>query len=128
MELLQAQHLGLLKCLSISADFQLVLDLQELIGLHFREHKDTEFYCERVGVPSWVLNPLCKHYYNKTVYALIVERMLKEAKLLLCYSRLSVRLIAFELGFADPGNFSRFFFREAGERPSTYRQKSRTQV
>lgn len=124
MELLQAQHLRLLKRFIIPADFQLMLNLQELIELHFKEYKNPDFYAAELDTSLTLLNNLCKVYYRKTLYGLIICRLIREAKSLLRCSRLSARQIAFELGFADPANFSRFFLRETGERPRCYRKRS----
>ena len=44
-----------------------------------------------------------------------------EARRALLYSNLSVAEIGYALGFADPGHFSRFFTRHAGQSPRAFR-------
>ena len=46
-----------------------------------------------------------------------------EAKRLLHFSTLSVKEIAFQLGFADFGYFGRLFKRHTGITPTEYRQR-----
>jgi len=48
---------------------------------------------------------------------------MQEAQRLLLFSGSSVNEICYQLGFKDPGYFSRFFARNAGMAPGTYRQR-----
>lgn len=105
----------------IPADLQLMLDLEELIELHYKKYRDQEFYAERLSTTIWVLNSLCKIYYNKTVYGLIMDRLLREAMFLLRDTSMSVRHIAFELDFSEGPCFCRFFKRMTGLTPLQYR-------
>lgn len=106
----------------IPPDMKLVVDLKELIEQCYKEYRDPQYYVDCLSVTLAVMNPICKAYLNKTVYGLILDRIVKEAKKLLTYTRMSSRQIAFELGFRDPNYFSRFFLRETGVRPRNYRK------
>jgi len=52
-------------------------------------------------------------------------RLLLQAQRELTYSRLSVKQIAFELGFTDAAYFTRFFRRLAGCSPAQWRLAQR---
>lgn len=106
----------------IPSDFRLVMELQELIEANFKQQRDPQFYATQLSVTLWVLNPLCRLHFGRTVYGLIIDRVVREARGLLLISLMSAKQIGFELGFADPSCFSRFFFRETGERPGSYRR------
>lgn len=49
------------------------------------------------------------------------ERLLQEARRMLRFSGMPVGEISYQLGFADPAYFSRFFTRRAGVPPSQFR-------
>jgi AraC-like DNA-binding protein len=121
-ELIQVRSSGVFQEGYIPSDIRLILKLQDLIEVHFKEQRDPGFYADALSVTLKMLNPLCKAYLDKTVAGLVLDRVLKEAKNLLRYSRMSSREIAYELGFPDPHYFSRFFLRETGKRPKVYRR------
>jgi len=56
-----------------------------------------------------------------TPKAYIDRRRLLEAKRLLAYSSLSVKEIAYSLGFDEPTNFNKFFRKHAGVTPNEFR-------
>ena len=122
-ELIHVRTSGIFQDGYIPSDVRLILKLQDLIEVYFKEQRDPAFYANALSVTLKVLNPLCKAYLDKTVAGLVLERVLKEAKNLLRYSRMSSREIAYELGFSDPNYFSRFFLRETGKRPKVYRRE-----
>lgn len=111
----------------VSPDALLLSSLQELINLHFREHKDAEFYCARLAYTVRGLNQITKLFYGKTVFRLIQDRLITEGQLLLRRSRLSSKLIAYELGL-DPSYFCRFFKKMTGLSPQQYREAHRILV
>jgi len=108
----------------VSPDVLLLEKLDELIDLHFREQKDPGFYCSELAYTVRGLNEVTKLFRGRTVFRLIQERLLVEAKLLLSRSRMSAKLISYELGFEDPSYFGRFFRRMTGISPRQYRQSS----
>jgi AraC family transcriptional regulator, transcriptional activator of pobA len=62
---------------------------------------------------------------GRPVGAWIDAKLLSEARALLSRSTLSLKEIAFRLGFREPGHFSRFFRAHAGMTPSAYRASAR---
>ena len=52
---------------------------------------------------------------------LVWERQAQEARRLLRHSGMSINEIGYELGFKDPGYFSRFFSQQVGMSPREYR-------
>lgn len=67
------------------------------------------------------LNALCRKGRRRSASVLVRERLTLEAKRLLAHSELTAAEIAFRLGFEDPAYFARFFRREAGVPPTTFR-------
>ena len=101
----------------------MLLRLRQLIETHFREwHKPSE-YAAALQLSGNALAKLTARHLLKTPTELIVERSLLEAKRLLHFTPLSVKEIAFQLGFADFGYFGRWFKKHAGITPTNYRDR-----
>lgn len=69
------------------------------------------------------LNELSKLHTGRTAQSVIHGLIASEAKRLLMYERLSVKEVAYELGFNDPFYFSNFFKKQTKESPKLYKEK-----
>ncbi|PTQ95643.1 AraC-like DNA-binding protein [Mucilaginibacter yixingensis] len=98
--------------------------LFRLVSDHFRDQKTNEFYADKIGVSSKRLNQIVKAQMGITVSQLIYNYTLIEAKRELSHSKKPIKQIAYELGFKGPSYFSRFFRKQAGITPETFRQQS----
>ena len=67
------------------------------------------------------LNAACKRAVGVTAGRVIRQRLLLEAKRSLIYTSMTANEIAYDLGFADPAYFSRFFRQHTGRTPSAFR-------
>ena len=94
-----------------------------LIDQYYKQERGVSFYAEKLGLTANYLNVLCKRNLKVTANYLIQQRLLTEAKRMLQNSRVSIKEIAYELGFTDQAHFSRFFKSNAGFTPSQFRQK-----
>lgn len=94
-----------------------------LVEQHFREHRDPAFYLGLLAAGKHRLNLVLRHYYDRTLYELIQERIHREAVVLLVDTTLSMKEITYELGLLDPNYFSRCFERIEGLRPTLFRQR-----
>ncbi len=56
------------------------------------------------------------------------DRLLQEARRLLRFSTTPVGELSYQLGFADPAYFSRFFTRRVGMTPSQFRIQHQDQI
>jgi AraC-like DNA-binding protein len=96
--------------------------LSSLIESHYREHPSIGFYAALLNITPKHLNSLCRQYLQTTVADLQHERILIESKRLLYFTSLSVKEIAYTLGFEDDSYFVRFFKRMTGQTPLQLRQ------
>lgn len=94
-----------------------------LIDQHFKEEKLVAFYAAQLNISANYLNILCKKSLDISATQLIHQRVMLEAKRLLQSTDLSVKEIAFELGFIDHAYFSNFFKNHLGISPSEFRDK-----
>ncbi|MDX5478706.1 MAG: AraC family transcriptional regulator [Cyclobacteriaceae bacterium] len=101
----------------------LVMQYISLIDKFYKSEKSMSFYADQLHVTSNYLNIICKKSLGQTAYSLIKSRIALESKRLLSISSISVKELAFELGFRDPANFSKFFREETGLSPSDFRKK-----
>jgi AraC family transcriptional activator of pobA len=102
---------------------RLIRDLKSLIEQNFREQWNVQQYADAMGTTTTTLNRMTLQFLNKTVKAMLLERLLLEAKRRLIYTRGNLDQIAFDLGFKDPAYFSRFFKRETGMTPGQMRRQ-----
>ncbi|OKL40100.1 AraC family transcriptional regulator [Pontibacter flavimaris] len=92
-----------------------------LVDLYFKEQKTVAFYAEKLHISANYLNILCKKHLQVSAMYLIHNRVTLEAKRLLRASDMSVKEIAFELGFNDLAYFSNFFKGQTGASPRSFR-------
>lgn len=93
-----------------------------LIDKFYKQEKLVGFYAARLNISANYLNVLCKTHLHVSATKLIQQRVLLEAKRLLQTTDLSIKEIAFELGFVDHAYFSNFFKAQAGITPTQFRE------
>jgi len=69
------------------------------------------------------LNELSKLHTGRTAQSVIHGLIASEAKRLFMYEKLSVKEVAYQLGFNDPFYFSNFFKKQTKESPKLYKEK-----
>lgn len=104
-----------------SEDLRLFLSFCDLVEAHFRDHLTLSEYAGRLSVTEARLNDICRRMAGLPSKEIAHERLLQEARRLLRYSAVPVSEISYQLGFADPAYFSRFFTKRAGVPPSQFR-------
>jgi len=108
-------------------DLHIYQRFNALIEQHYLEHWPLSRYAEQLGVAEARLNDVCRRIADLPSKRLVFDRIMQEAKRLLLFTGGSVNEICYQLGFKDPGYFSRFFSRNAGLTPGEYRA-SRGQI
>lgn len=108
-------------------DFSIVPDISErlntLVRLHFKQHKKVAFYASRLHVHPNYLNGFIKRKTGLTAKQIIQEAVLIESKALLIHTDLSIKQVAYELGFTDPNHFSSYFKKETGQCAIQFRKE-----
>ncbi len=100
-----------------------IAKFQELIDIYFKEEKLVSFYASKLHISANYLNILCKKYLKISATQLIQQRIILESKRHLKATALSVKEIAFELGFVDHAYFSNFFKTQTGITPTNFREQ-----
>ncbi|MBM3529202.1 MAG: helix-turn-helix domain-containing protein [Alphaproteobacteria bacterium] len=97
--------------------------LRRLVEEHFREQRLIGFYADKLAITPDRLNDHVKRASGVTAGHLIRQRVLTEAKRALVFTGQAINEIAFELGFADPSHFARFFRKQTGMTPQAFRER-----
>lgn len=99
----------------------LVNRLVALIEKHYKERRVTEDYAKLLHVSPRTLQDHVKKASGRSVPLLQKDRVLKEAKRLLCTTDLNINEISMELGFKDTAYFCNWFKKATGILPSAYK-------
>lgn len=94
-----------------------------LIDEFFKDQKFVAFYADKLHISANYLNILCKKHLKISATQLIQQRICTEAKRMLQSTALSIKEIAFELGFVDHAYFSNFFKSQIRMSPTDFREK-----
>lgn len=92
------------------------------IETSFKEELSLEETANAVNVTPQYLSKLFKEETGKSFKELIIELRISEAKKLLKNSDLSIRKIAYEIGYNDPNYFIRIFKKNTGLTPKEYQR------
>lgn len=98
-----------------------VLNLIALINEQYLKEREVSFYANQMSLSEKRLGVLTKQALGHTVKGLIQQRILLEAKRLINQNNLSLKSIAFQLGFSDASYFSRFFRKYVGVAPEQFK-------
>ena len=104
-----------------SADQRLLKTYQAKVEQYFRELHAVGAYAGLLHISAGHLSEVVKAQSGKPAIKHLHERRVLEAKRLLLYTPLSLKELAFDLGFSEPSYFNRFFKRETGITPAEYR-------
>lgn len=94
-----------------------------LINTHFNKHYQTADYATLLQVSAVILNRRVKKMTGLNVSTHIKERMILEAKRLLINSDVSIKEVAYQLGFKEASYFSRYFTKATGQSPLHFRNR-----
>lgn len=99
-----------------------ILNFKATLDTYFATSKSVAFYAEQYSMSVSAFSKKVKKHYGKVPSKLIQERLTLEAKKLLHLTYKSIKEISAELGFEDEFYFSRYFKKEVGVSPKTFRE------
>jgi AraC family transcriptional regulator, transcriptional activator of pobA len=100
----------------------LFLKFLEAVRNNFEHGYPLSQFANMLGTTELKLNELAKLHAGKTAQNVIYGLIASEAKRLLLYEDLSIKEIAYRLGFNDPFYFSNFFKKQTKLSPKQYRE------
>jgi len=107
-------------------EIELAKSFMELLDKHFKEKKMVADYASLLLVTPNYLNGIVKKNTGFSAGHLIRQRVVLEAKRMGRYSDAGMKEIAYSLGFADSGHFSKFFKAVSGMNFSDFKKQPLT--
>ncbi len=104
-------------------NMEMVQNFMRLVEKNFKEKKMVADYAGHLAVTPNYLNEVVKKNTGHSAGHHIRQRVILEAKRIAVYSDLSMKEIAYELGFLDPYHFSKFFKTAAGINFSDFKKE-----
>jgi len=99
----------------------LFLKFLEKVRNTFAGNHSVSDYARLLQTTETRLNEVSKLHTSKTAQNVIFSLKVSEAKRLLLYQDLSIKEVAYQLGFSDPYYFSNFFKKHTGRSPKDYK-------
>lgn len=90
--------------------------------------RQTRYYADKLGVHPNYLNAVVKRITKQTASQIIQRQLIVMAKLLLLQTPLSIKEIAYLLGFTKPTHFVAFFKKHTGKTPVSYRRRMQSKI
>jgi AraC-like DNA-binding protein len=90
------------------------------VETHLTEHYDVHTIAEQLAMTTSSLYGIVKEFSGVSPKEWMTNRLMLEAQRKLQYSTLSVKELAYELGFNDPDYFSRLFKKNTGMSVSAF--------
>jgi AraC family transcriptional activator of pobA len=100
-------------------------EFRKLLGKQFKTVKSPAAYAAAMNITPSYLNEVVKDTTGRPVSYWIQNEVILEAKRLLYYTNLSVKEIAFSLGYEDQAYFSRLFRKTTGKSAGQFRETYR---
>lgn len=98
-----------------------IIKFSKLVSDTISENLSINEYASKLNLTVDKLNEICKKNYGQSPKTIILEKKITEAKRLLYFTDLSVKEIAFRLGFEDSSYFSRIFKQKTNLSPSEFK-------
>lgn len=106
-------------------DSDVTKDYIALVRQHYREHRDVEFYADKMNMTAKYMSTLVKKASGKPAMQWIEDYVILDAKAQLSSTMNTVQQITFDLNFPTQSIFGRYFKRAVGMSPSEYRRSVR---
>lgn len=99
------------------------IKFQNLLENDYSKSKKVNYYANQLGFSTKKLNTIVQYIAEKPVKPFIDDLVITKAKSFLLNTNMSVKEVAFKLGFKDPTNLYKYFKKHTNHTPETYRKK-----
>ncbi|RYY58036.1 MAG: helix-turn-helix domain-containing protein [Chitinophagaceae bacterium] len=109
---------------AVAGEDSRMVKLFQLIGENYKENRSTAFYATQIGLTPKRINEILRKTAGITMSQLLYQLLLLESKRELFHGVLSIKEIAYNLGFSDQSYFARFFKKHTRISPEKFREKA----
>lgn len=106
-----------------NSDFSKIVMFKQTIVENLDQNIGIQEYSNRLGLSSKKLTALTKQYTTLTPANLIKEIKILEAKRMLSNQDISIKEVAYSLGFDQPTYFTKFFKKEVNITPKQFQEQ-----
>jgi len=99
----------------------LVSLFKKMVSKNFLTQRSAAYYAHKLGISEAYLHELTRENTGMTPGQIIRKEIAMEAKRMLAHTTDTISEIGYKLGFEDPSYFGRFFKRETGLSPKSFR-------
>lgn len=107
---------------SVETGKTVIKNFREAVDNHFHEWHQVKEYAEALYVTPNYLNEAIRSSMNISAKEFIQNRLILEAKRMAVFTEKSNKEIGYDLGFEDPGHFSKFFKNKTRQSLQHFRQ------
>lgn len=104
-----------------SAKIKVFQKFTSLVEQHLTKSRSADFYAKELAITYKHLNTICKELVHKTAKNVIDDLVILKAKRSLINVHLSSSELAYQLGFEDPTNFTKYFRKKTGLTPKEFK-------
>jgi AraC family transcriptional activator of pobA len=106
----------------LNSNLSKFVEFKLMVEIHLTEQPSINTIAEKLALTTNSLYRLVKEYSGTSPKDFVTNRLMIEAQRKLRYSTISVKELAYELGFNDPDYFSRLFKKSTGKSVSEFLQ------
>lgn len=102
-------------------EYQVIFDIKDVIDKEYADQINTKSLSAHFSNLDLDIKYLVKNRLGISINNLIHKKQIDEDKKLLAFTDKSIKEIAYDQGFKDPGYFNRFFKNKVGQTPKEFR-------
>ena len=116
------QENGIMTAKEFTPALQLLNRFQNAVVKHYQESREVKYYADLLCLSPKYFGSIIKEQTGISASAWISRYVIIQAKSLLRHNKhLNIQQISYQLGFADPAAFTRYFKANTGLSPKEYR-------
>lgn len=101
----------------------LFVEFTDLVDRYIDREKTVEAYAKMMHVTEKTVNQVTRKALDVSAKQYIIEQLLQRIKVKLSFDQKSINEIAYDLGFSEASNMTRFFKKHLGVSPKAFRNK-----
>lgn len=108
--------------INANSDFTKIVQFKKLVMKNIDQSLSIDYYADQMNISTKKLTKLTKQFIHTTPGNLIKDMKILEAKRILSNQSISIKEVAYALGFDQPTYFTKFFKKETQLTPKKFQQ------